>query len=146
MGLPRFVNCCGIFILPSHTLTSGGGVCTYHTRSHILCNVWWRVGGSGGSDTAGLGGRGGPYRLDKGHKVHQVTRHYSLLRTHLFRTHHYMHITHYTITLSLSYQLILVTQHNTTYYSHRHRQHLGFSIPSVAVFLSQPPHGYCCVL
>ena len=25
------------------------------------------------SDTAGLGGRGGPYRLDRGHKVHQVS-------------------------------------------------------------------------
>lgn len=31
------------------------------------------VGGTGGSDTAGLGGRGGPYRLDKGHKVHQIS-------------------------------------------------------------------------
>lgn len=31
------------------------------------------VGGTGGSDTAGMGGRGGPYRLDKGHKVHQVS-------------------------------------------------------------------------
>lgn len=29
--------------------------------------------GTGGSDTAGLGGRGGPYRLDRGHKVHQVS-------------------------------------------------------------------------
>jgi MoxR-like ATPase len=34
-------------------------------------NTW--AGGSGGSDTAGLGGRGGPYRLDKGHTVHQVS-------------------------------------------------------------------------
>jgi hypothetical protein len=25
------------------------------------------------SDTAGLGGRGGPYRIDRGHKVHQVS-------------------------------------------------------------------------
>jgi hypothetical protein len=25
------------------------------------------------SDTAGLGGRGGPYRVDRGHKVHQVS-------------------------------------------------------------------------
>ena len=30
------------------------------------------AGGSGGSNTAGLGGRGGPYRLDKGHTVRQV--------------------------------------------------------------------------
>lgn len=28
---------------------------------------------SGGRNTAGLGGVGGPYRLDKGHKVHQVS-------------------------------------------------------------------------
>jgi von Willebrand factor A domain-containing protein 8 len=25
------------------------------------------------SDTAGLGGRGGPFRLDRGHKIHQVS-------------------------------------------------------------------------
>ena len=31
------------------------------------------AGGTGGSDTAGLGGRGGPYRLDKGWDVHQVS-------------------------------------------------------------------------
>eukprot|EP01138_Halocafeteria_seosinensis_P008927 gb/GECG01009124.1/.p1 GENE.gb/GECG01009124.1/~~gb/GECG01009124.1/.p1 ORF type:complete len:1545 (+),score=216.25 gb/GECG01009124.1/:1-4635(+) len=31
------------------------------------------AGGTGGSNTAGLGGRGGPYRLDKGHTVHQVS-------------------------------------------------------------------------
>ena len=34
-------------------------------------NTW--AGGTGGSDTAGLGGRGGPYRLDKGFPVHQVS-------------------------------------------------------------------------
>jgi len=28
---------------------------------------------SGGRDTAGLGGVGGPYRLDGGHTVHQVS-------------------------------------------------------------------------
>lgn len=33
-------------------------------------NTW--AGGTGGRDTAGLGGKGGPYRLDKGHDVHQV--------------------------------------------------------------------------
>lgn len=26
-----------------------------------------------GRDTAGLGGKGGPYRLDAGHKVHQLS-------------------------------------------------------------------------
>ena len=31
------------------------------------------AGGTGGSNTAGLGGRGGPWRLDRGHKVHQVS-------------------------------------------------------------------------
>jgi MoxR-like ATPase len=30
------------------------------------------AGGTGGRDTAGLGGRGGPYRLDAGYDVHQV--------------------------------------------------------------------------
>lgn len=38
---------------------------------HVGGNTW--AGGTGGRDTAGLGGKGGPYRLDKGHKVHQVT-------------------------------------------------------------------------
>jgi hypothetical protein len=38
---------------------------------HVGGNTW--AGGSGGSDTAGLGGRGGPYRLDLGHPVHQVS-------------------------------------------------------------------------
>jgi hypothetical protein len=38
---------------------------------HVGGNTW--AGGTGGSDTAGLGGRGGPYRLDKGHAVHQVS-------------------------------------------------------------------------
>lgn len=28
----------------------------------------------GGRDTAGLGGKGGPYRLDAGHKVYQVSQ------------------------------------------------------------------------
>ena len=31
------------------------------------------AGGSGGADTAGLGGKGGPYRLDKGHDVAQIS-------------------------------------------------------------------------
>eukprot|EP01034_Spumella_vulgaris_P025897 gene25897-32404_t len=38
---------------------------------HVGGNTW--AGGTGGSDTAGLGGRGGPYRLDAGHTVHQVS-------------------------------------------------------------------------
>ncbi|OQR83325.1 hypothetical protein ACHHYP_14843 [Achlya hypogyna] len=41
-------------------------------QPHVGGNTW--AGGTGGSDTAGLGGRGGPYRLDKGHKVHQVSQ------------------------------------------------------------------------
>lgn len=39
---------------------------------HVGGNTW--AGGTGGRDTAGLGGKGGPYRLDAGHKVHQVSR------------------------------------------------------------------------
>lgn len=39
-------------------------------EQHVGGNTW--AGGSGGSDTAGLGGKGGPYRLDGGHNVHQV--------------------------------------------------------------------------
>eukprot|EP00117_Sycon_ciliatum_P049088 scpid7831/ scgid4687/ Uncharacterized protein KIAA0564 homolog len=37
---------------------------------HVGGNQW--AGGTGGRDTAGLGGVGGPYRLDAGHDVHQV--------------------------------------------------------------------------
>jgi MoxR-like ATPase len=40
-------------------------------EAHVGGNQW--AGGTGGSNTAGLGGRGGPYRLDRGHKVHQVS-------------------------------------------------------------------------
>jgi hypothetical protein len=40
---------------------------------HVGGNTW--AGGTGGTDTAGLGGRVGPYRLDKGHKIHQVPQH-----------------------------------------------------------------------
>ncbi|CAK4100190.1 unnamed protein product [Aphanomyces euteiches] len=39
---------------------------------HVGGNTW--AGGTGGSDTAGLGGRGGPYRLDKGHRIHQISQ------------------------------------------------------------------------
>lgn len=37
---------------------------------HVGGNTW--AGGTGGRDTAGLGGKGGPYRLDAGHDVYQV--------------------------------------------------------------------------
>ena len=40
---------------------------------HVGGNTW--AGGAGGRDTAGLGGKGGPYRLDAGHQVHQVPDH-----------------------------------------------------------------------
>ncbi|KPJ19943.1 Uncharacterized protein KIAA0564-like [Papilio machaon] len=40
-------------------------------KPHVGGNTW--AGGTGGRDTAGLGGKGGPYRLDKGHDVHQVS-------------------------------------------------------------------------
>ncbi|XP_068602140.1 von Willebrand factor A domain-containing protein 8 [Brachionichthys hirsutus] len=39
---------------------------------HVGGNMW--AGGTGGRDTAGLGGKGGPYRLDAGHKVFQVSQ------------------------------------------------------------------------
>jgi MoxR-like ATPase len=62
-----------------------GGISTPKTRAsspkhgkedpdnspHVGGNRW--AGGTGGSDTAGLGGRGGPYRLDKGHPIHQIS-------------------------------------------------------------------------
>ena len=38
---------------------------------HIGGNTW--AGGTGGRDTAGLGGKGGPYRLDAGHDVFQLS-------------------------------------------------------------------------
>lgn len=49
--------------------------CILHKRSKGNSPVHSSLllGGTGGSDTAGLGGRGGPYRLDLGHKVHQVS-------------------------------------------------------------------------
>ncbi|XP_054993034.1 von Willebrand factor A domain-containing protein 8 [Sorex araneus] len=39
---------------------------------HVGGNTW--AGGTGGRDTAGLGGKGGPYRLDSGHTVYQVSQ------------------------------------------------------------------------
>jgi len=38
---------------------------------HVGGATW--AGGTGGRDTAGLGGYGGPYRLDAGHDVHQLS-------------------------------------------------------------------------
>ena len=35
-------------------------------EAHVGGNTW--AGGSGGRDTAGLGGKGGPFRLDSGKK------------------------------------------------------------------------------
>jgi hypothetical protein len=82
----------GISVLSESTSTTRremtrtvGSVSTPKTRSsspnhgrvdpdntpHVGGNTW--AGGTGGSDTAGLGGRGGPYRLDSGHPVHQVS-------------------------------------------------------------------------
>ncbi|OQR77160.1 hypothetical protein BIW11_00481 [Tropilaelaps mercedesae] len=40
-------------------------------KEHHGGNTW--AGGTGGSDTAGVGGIGGPYRLDKGFDIHQVS-------------------------------------------------------------------------
>ena len=69
----------------SNTHHAQGGISTPRTRvsspkhgkvdpdnlPHVGGNTW--AGGTGGSDTAGLGGRGGPYRLDAGHPVHQIS-------------------------------------------------------------------------
>ena len=40
-------------------------------NAQCLGNTW--AGGTGGRDTAGLGGKGGPYRLDAGNNVHQIS-------------------------------------------------------------------------
>lgn len=40
-------------------------------KEHHGGNTW--AGGTGGADTAGLGGKGGPYRLDKGNPVYQIS-------------------------------------------------------------------------
>ncbi|XP_020295442.1 von Willebrand factor A domain-containing protein 8 isoform X2 [Pseudomyrmex gracilis] len=42
-----------------------------NNEPHVGGNTW--AGGTGGRDTAGLGGKGGPYRLDAGHTVHQLS-------------------------------------------------------------------------
>ncbi|XP_010159396.1 PREDICTED: von Willebrand factor A domain-containing protein 8, partial [Eurypyga helias] len=43
-----------------------------HNMPHVGGNTW--AGGTGGRDTAGLGGKGGPYRLDAGHRVYQISQ------------------------------------------------------------------------
>ena len=45
--------------------------CVVFLRAYSGGSTW--AGGTGGSRTAGLGGVGGPYRLDAGHTVHQVS-------------------------------------------------------------------------
>ncbi|GET86211.1 AAA domain (dynein-related subfamily)/von Willebrand factor type A domain containing protein, putative [Leishmania tarentolae] len=52
---------------PSGTLKHG----EMDDKEHHGGNTW--AGGTGGTDTAGLGGIIGPYRLDKGNPVHQVS-------------------------------------------------------------------------
>lgn len=52
---------------PSGTLKHG----EVDDKEHHGGNTW--AGGTGGTDTAGLGGMVGPYRLDKGNPVHQVS-------------------------------------------------------------------------
>lgn len=52
---------------PSGTLKHG----EVDDQEHHGGNTW--AGGTGGTDTAGLGGIIGPYRLDKGHQIHQVS-------------------------------------------------------------------------
>ena len=42
-----------------------------NNEPHVGGNTW--AGGTGGRDTAGLGGKGGPYRLDAGHDVFQLS-------------------------------------------------------------------------
>ncbi|SPO39671.1 uncharacterized protein PSFLO_05152 [Pseudozyma flocculosa] len=43
-----------------------------NNEEHVGGNTW--RGGTGGRDTAGLGGRGGYERLYKGHKIHRVSK------------------------------------------------------------------------
>lgn len=42
-----------------------------HNKPHVGGRQW--RGGTGGADTAGLGGKGGPFREDAGHDVHQLS-------------------------------------------------------------------------
>jgi MoxR-like ATPase len=61
----------GISSLPPDLSSPKVGKWDDDNEAHVGGNQW--AGGTGGSDTAGLGGRGGPYRLDRGHTVHQVS-------------------------------------------------------------------------
>lgn len=56
---------------PKETKAPKFGKWDENNEIHVGGNQW--AGGTGGSDTAGLGGRGGPFRLDRGHNVHQVS-------------------------------------------------------------------------
>ena len=58
-------------IAPAKILDPKEGKVDPKNEPHVGGNTW--KGGTGGSSTAGLGGRGGPYRLDAGHKVHQLS-------------------------------------------------------------------------
>ena len=65
--------------LPRHSYRKIGFLTTFYpsyqhdptNAPHVGGNTW--AGGTGGRDTAGLGGKGGPYRLDAGHPVYQVS-------------------------------------------------------------------------
>lgn len=53
----------------------------FNVIAHLVCFVlcvsavmWLDHLFTGGRDTAGLGGKGGPYRLDSGHMVYQVSQ------------------------------------------------------------------------
>ncbi|KAJ3011525.1 UNVERIFIED_CONTAM: hypothetical protein HDU68_001637, partial [Siphonaria sp. JEL0065] len=56
---------------PANVLDPKHGRVDPKTEPHVGGNTWH--GGTGGSSTAGLGGRGGPYRQDSGHQVHQLS-------------------------------------------------------------------------
>ncbi|KAI9184411.1 hypothetical protein H9P43_003464 [Blastocladiella emersonii ATCC 22665] len=56
---------------PTSTSAPKHGKVDPNNNPHVGGNTW--AGGTGGRDTAGLGGIGGPYRLDAGHDVHQVS-------------------------------------------------------------------------
>jgi hypothetical protein len=49
----------------------GAKIGKFDGKEHHGGNTW--NGGTGGSDTAGLGGKGGPYRQDGGFEVHQIS-------------------------------------------------------------------------
>ncbi len=66
MGSPRrLLNASSVLVVPTVAFRVG------NARYSSGGNTW--AGGTGGRDTAGLGGKGGPYRLDAGHAVHQLS-------------------------------------------------------------------------